>query len=108
MYTNLPREDFIDVITSSSVLVLVSVLSSVALAVDGNPQDPFFDCAHPKTDVQQVVCGNTTLLTMDQNLSDIYLKFLIALPEEKTQHAKQEQSQWLKLRDTRCAGYVPT
>jgi uncharacterized protein YecT (DUF1311 family) len=69
--------------------------------------DPFFDCTQPHSNVQIVVCGNATLLDEDRILDGSYRRLLNLLQEPQKQFLIREQGDWVKRRDTQCAGDVP-
>ena len=63
---------------------------------------PSFNCKRASTEVEKVICSDSSLALKDRKLAKLYRQFKNSLPEADRKDARQMQRLWLKNRDIRC------
>ena len=80
------------------LIVLITPLSQQSFAAS-------FDCKKVSTQIERMICGNSILGELDQELSDVYTRLLLASEPSKLATTKATQRQWLKQRG-KCSNEV--
>jgi uncharacterized protein YecT (DUF1311 family) len=58
-----------------------------------------FDCARARTDAENTVCANEDLADADRELAAAYAGLVSRLPPEEKGRLREEQRQWMRMRD---------
>jgi uncharacterized protein len=77
----------------TSVLFLIQSHSSSALAAS-------FDCKKATTTAEKMICSNTSLSRLDEELAKVYLQTLASVPDQEI--LKREQRDWVKKKRNQC------
>ena len=77
----------------TSVLFLIQSHSFSALAAS-------FDCEKATTTAEKMICSNTSLSRVDEELAKVYLQTLASVPDREI--LKTEQRDWVKKKRNQC------
>lgn len=77
----------------TSVLFLIQSHSFSALAAS-------FDCKKATTTAEKMICSNTSLSRLDEELAKVYLQTLASVPDHEI--LKREQRDWVKKKRNQC------
>jgi uncharacterized protein len=66
------------------------------VVVDEKPISPAFDCAKASSDVEKMICGDSKLANLDNELSTGYKTVYGSAKPDDQARMKKEQNNWLK------------
>ena len=84
---------------SVPIYVICSTVSALLLSSTTHAGEPAFDCDKADGQVQQLVCTDDGLASLDRQLADVYRTALENLPAAEVPTAKVTQRGWIKGRD---------
>lgn len=68
-----------------------------------NQGQPSFDCSKASVTLEFTICDNSGLSDIDGKMGLVYWSLIHSLPEHRAEQLKQEQLNWLKVRDSKCS-----
>jgi uncharacterized protein len=76
-----------------------SVCFGIPLVFAAQAFSASFDCAHATTSTEKMICADTVLSKLDEQLATIYQMTLNDLPDDHVTHIRQDQRDWLITRN---------
>ncbi|MCB1706811.1 MAG: MliC family protein [Halioglobus sp.] len=80
-------------------IALASATTAATWAAAACASEPAFDCTRAQGQVQELVCTDAALASLDRRLAEVYQTVRRTLPDADLPQLKSEQRGWIKGRD---------